>query len=132
MRRLYRCRWDKKIGGVCGGLAQYFRCDPTIIRLLFVILSFFTLFIAVLIYILAWIILPEGPNAYIEIPCKKLYRSKRNRKISGSCGGLGEYFKIDPTFIRIALLVLMVVTFGFPIILTYLVGHFIIPENPNQ
>ncbi len=41
---------------------------------------------------------------------KKLYRSRKNRMISGVCGGLGEYTGIDPTWIRIGWAVLMLFT----------------------
>lgn len=131
MRKIYRCRWDKKIGGVCGGLAQYLRCDPTIIRLLFIAVCLLTFLVPVIAYLIAWALIPLGPSTYVEIPCKKLYRSRTNRKLSGICGGLGEYFNIDPSFIRIGVIVLMFISFIFPICVSYIIGHFIIPENPG-
>ena len=39
---------------------------------------------------------------------KKLYRSKTNKKLAGVCGGLGEYFNVDPTLIRLAAILLFV------------------------
>jgi phage shock protein C len=63
-------------------------------------------------------------------PIKRLYRSKNDRVIAGICGGLGEYFKIDPVLIRI-LAVLLVLGFGSGII-AYLVGWLIIPEAPAE
>lgn len=132
MRHIYRCRWDKKIGGVCGGLGQYLRCDPTIIRICLAGLCMLTLFIPVIAYLIAWAFIPLGPSTYVEIPCKKLYRSRRNRKISGICGGLGEFFNVDPTFIRILLVVLLFISFIVPVCVSYLIGHFIIPETPDQ
>lgn len=59
-KRLFRSTTDKKIGGVCGGLAEYFDMDPLLIRLLFIIL----VIVAgggVLLYIILWIITPEKP-----------------------------------------------------------------------
>jgi phage shock protein C len=43
---------------------------------------------------------------------KKLYRSETNKVLAGVCGGLGEYFDIDPTLVRIAFIVLTVLTGG--------------------
>ena len=41
MKKLYRSNTDRKLCGVCGGLAEYFDIDPTIIRLIFVFLTLF-------------------------------------------------------------------------------------------
>ena len=50
------------LAGICGGLAAYLDIDPTIIRLLFVLATFFTLaFPGILIYLVMWIIVPEEP-----------------------------------------------------------------------
>ncbi len=133
MKKLYRCRWDKKIAGVCGGLGQYFKCDPTIIRLAVTVLFFITGIIPVAIgYAIAWLTMPRGPKVYVEIPGKKLYRSKINRKFSGVCGGLGEYFKVDATAIRVIFIIACIFTAIFPIIISYIIGMTIIPENPDQ
>lgn len=61
---------------------------------------------------------------------KKIYRSKEDRKIAGICGGLGEILSIDPTIIRLIVIFLCVITGGFPIIITYLVGWWLVPEKP--
>lgn len=59
---------------------------------------------------------------------KKLYRSKEDRKIAGVCGGLGEYFDIDPTIIRLIwLAMLFAVGSG---VLAYIIGWIIVPEKP--
>ena len=64
MKRLYRSRRERMLGGVCGGLAEYFATDPTLIRLLAVVTFFVTgCFPAVLAYIVAWAIMPEEPPA---------------------------------------------------------------------
>lgn len=60
---------------------------------------------------------------------KKLYRSRKNRKIAGVCGGIGEYFDIDPTLIRL-LWVVLVLAAGTGI-LAYILGIIIMPENPE-
>jgi phage shock protein PspC (stress-responsive transcriptional regulator) len=57
-KKLYRSLADRKIGGVCGGLAEYFAIDPTIIRLLFV-LGLLLVGGTFWAYIIMWIIIPE-------------------------------------------------------------------------
>ena len=61
IQKLYRSGEERMIGGVCGGLAEYFHVDPTIIRLGWV-LSLFIWGIGLPAYILAWIIMPQNPN----------------------------------------------------------------------
>lgn len=61
MKRLYRSRTNKILGGVCGGLGNYFNVDPVLIRLLWVIFIFISVGAGVLAYIIAWIIIPEEP-----------------------------------------------------------------------
>jgi phage shock protein C len=59
-KRLYRSVHNRKIGGVAGGLADYFAIDPTLVRLLWII-AFFVFGTGFLAYIIAWIIIPEAP-----------------------------------------------------------------------
>lgn len=59
MRRLYKSNTDKKLCGVCGGIAEYFNIDSTVVRLIFVILGF-TASSGVWIYLLAALIMPNG------------------------------------------------------------------------
>lgn len=61
MKRLYRSQTDSKIAGVCGGLAEYFNVDPTIIRVVFVILLLPGGLPGLLPYIILWIVVPLGP-----------------------------------------------------------------------
>lgn len=60
-KKLYRSYNDKKIAGVCGGIAEYFDIDPVLVRALFIIttISYAVGFIA---YIIFWIIVPERPK----------------------------------------------------------------------
>lgn len=61
---------------------------------------------------------------------KRLYKSKRDSKIAGVCGGLAEYFDIDPTIVRLIAIVLI---FGWGSgLLAYLVAALIMPSNPYQ
>lgn len=57
-KKLYRSIVDRKIGGVCGGLAEYFNIDPTIVRLLFV-LGLLLVGGTFWAYLIMWIIIPE-------------------------------------------------------------------------
>ena len=57
---------------------------------------------------------------------KKLYRSSTNYKLAGVCGGIGEYFNIDPTLIRLAWILFSVM--GGAGVLAYIIAAIIIPE----
>src|SRR6056297_3148517 len=61
---------------------------------------------------------------------KKLYRSKTDRKIAGVCGGIGEYFGVDSTLVRLAAVVLIFASGAG--LLAYLVAWAIIPERPSH
>jgi phage shock protein C len=65
-KRLMRSSTDKKIAGVCAGLADYFDLDPTIIRLVWV-LAFFFGGAGGLAYLVLWIVLPQAP-ARLDVP----------------------------------------------------------------
>lgn len=61
---------------------------------------------------------------------KKLYRSQRNKMLCGICGGLGDYFNLDPTIVRV-----LFILFGFCVgagVLIYLLCAIIIPVNPDE
>lgn len=60
---------------------------------------------------------------------KRLYLSNDNKKIWGICGGLGEYFNIDPTFIRILWVVLTIYSGFFPGVILYFILKLIIPSK---
>ena len=62
MKKLYRSSKDKKIAGVCAGLAEYFNIDPTIVRVIFVLLLLPGGLPGLLPYILLWVIVPVNPN----------------------------------------------------------------------
>ncbi|MDZ4723592.1 MAG: PspC domain-containing protein [candidate division Zixibacteria bacterium] len=61
---------------------------------------------------------------------KRMYRSATDKKIAGLCGGLGDYFDIDPTIIRIIWLA-SVLGAGFGL-LAYLIGWVVIPVEPQR
>jgi len=51
--------YDKKIAGICSGFARYFDCDPTLMRVIWLILAFGTGGIGFIAYIVAWFIMPK-------------------------------------------------------------------------
>jgi len=61
---------------------------------------------------------------------KKLYRSEKDSMIAGVCGGIAEYFDVDPTLIR--LLTVIFVLLGGAGIVAYIIAWIIIPKNPEQ
>ena len=61
MKRLYRSRTHRVIGGVAGGIGEYLDIDPVLVRILF-ILALFAGGVGFLAYIIAWIIIPEQPR----------------------------------------------------------------------
>ncbi|HTY14139.1 MAG TPA: PspC domain-containing protein [Methanoregulaceae archaeon] len=69
MKELHRSATSRVLGGVCGGIGEYLDIDPNIVRLVLIVILlfgfltiFWPLFIIVL-YIVAWILLPEKPSA---------------------------------------------------------------------
>ncbi|MBQ9167698.1 MAG: PspC domain-containing protein [Oscillospiraceae bacterium] len=64
-KRLYKSRTEKKLDGVCGGIAEYFDVDPTVIRLAWVIFSLCG-GSGILAYIICAIIIPRQPDDYVD------------------------------------------------------------------
>lgn len=65
-KKIYRSRTDRMIAGVCGGFAQYLNLDPTLVRLIMVVLIFARGF-GVLAYVVAWILVPERKEEEAEV-----------------------------------------------------------------
>jgi len=61
VKRLYRSRSDRKIAGVCGGMAHYFGIDPVIPRIVWVALILGA-GIGLLAYVICWIVIPNEPE----------------------------------------------------------------------
>ncbi len=215
-RKLHRSIHQKVLGGVCGGLAEYFNIDVIIMRVLWVL---FTLMggAGLLAYIICWIIIPQRIDPDVSFPSRKsgvglalgiilvilgvilfwssvgnyacyfpfgiyhfafpgifviiglgiliglvlsrsgqntpapdseapeseakpadaepkthttrLYRSRTFRVISGLCGGLGNYFNLDPTIVRIIWVLFAFASFGTAL-LVYIILIFVVPEEP--
>ena len=58
-KKLFRSRKNRMIAGVCGGIGEYLEIDPTVVRLIWVLLVFLSFGAAIIAYIIAWIIVPE-------------------------------------------------------------------------
>ncbi len=61
-RRLYRSGNNRILAGVCSGVAEYFKLDPTFVRILWGIIVFFPPGLGIILYILFWIFVPRNPN----------------------------------------------------------------------
>lgn len=219
-KRLYKSRVNRMIDGVCGGIAEYFGLDPTLVRIVWVLLTILG-GSGILLYIAGMIIIPTAPlfpippaaqsaaspspsssnhkfwgillvvvgtlwllsnmgiwhrwwsfswdvmlplvlvlagvaflfggRNSISIPVgqsetggsssesapahvnpaepTRLYRSRRERKLFGVCGGLGTYFGIDPTIVRVLFVVSAFASFGITI-LAYIIMAIVVPEEP--
>ncbi len=65
-RKLYRSTRDKWIGGVCGGIAEYYHMDPILVRLLWIVVTIFSMGAGIIGYILFWIFVKKYPVYYIS------------------------------------------------------------------
>jgi len=220
-KKLYKSRRNRMIDGVCGGIAEYFGIDVTIIRILFVLLGLMG-GTGLLVYVTAMIIMPTNPDfsftpdaqpqngngkrfwgillilvgttilfvnlgwlsglrwwsfsGTVIFPAlmiaaglfilmnvlkkpssaegagqgggdagarandtlegdtmgrnevRELRRSIRNRKLFGVCGGLGDYFSIDATIVRLAFVILVFASFGWAL-LVYIALGILMPEE---
>jgi phage shock protein C len=196
------------IAGVCGGVAEYLNMDPTMVRIAWILLSILPLIPGILLYIIAWFVIPKRPlnetgaratgpaapvSAFLgvlfiaigalvflgnldildweewwefswefvlpllliavgvffiarpspkpeapsaEVPTaepvtgqmRRLFRSRRDKKVGGVCGGLGSYFGIDPSMIRIAFVFFTIWPFGLGAVV-YLIMMLLVPEE---
>jgi phage shock protein C len=68
VRRLYRSRNQRMVAGVCGGIAEYSNLDPTLVRVLFILLAFVTGGCTLLAYPVLWIVVPDQPAVPASYP----------------------------------------------------------------
>ena len=113
-KRLYRDSSDKFIGGVCSGIAAYLNVDPSIVRILFAIITFGGFGLGFLAYILLWIVLPAKDIE--NYSGKRLYRNPDDRVIGGVAGGLAAYFNKNSSTIRIIFVAPMALSILFGIL----------------
>ena len=65
-KRFTRSRTERMIGGVCGGIADYFDLDPTLVRLVFVLLVLVGVGSPILLYLILWVIMPPDRSVRIQ------------------------------------------------------------------
>ena len=63
---------------------------------------------------------------------KKLRKSKTEKKICGVCGGIAEYFDVDPTLVRVCYAALSIFTTGFPGVLLYIIMMLLMPRSDYE
>lgn len=223
VRRLYRSVADRKLAGVCGGVAEHFGLDPGLVRVLWVISCFFGLAGAIA-YIVVWAIVPDNPlgmaapvrppsntGRYIwgtllivlgivwladrhdfdlfvpwrwhiywpdwlgfgvlfsivliglglylvlrgfpennfsqpyatpqasfnplgetNMNAKRLFRSRNDRMIGGVCGGMADYFNLDPSLVRVGWVLITFFSGFFLGILAYVILMAVVPEHEPE
>lgn len=67
MKRLYRSKTDRLLGGICGGIGRYYDTDPNLVRIVWVVLTLLSVGVGVIAYLAAWIIVPEEPGEETEV-----------------------------------------------------------------
>lgn len=64
IKRLYRVEQGAKLAGVCGGIAEYFNLDPSLVRLLWAAVTLFSVGAGLILYLIAACILPKKSDIY--------------------------------------------------------------------
>lgn len=131
MKQIYLSS-DKKFLGVCGGLANYLKVDPTLIRIAVACLALYTAIIpALIVYVVMSFVFPQEPEGNkAPVSDKKLMKSQSNKKLSGVCAGLAKYFGMDATVMRL-IFALSLLLFGFGLTI-YIVCLALMPSEPEQ
>lgn len=63
IKHLYRSTTNCKIAGVCGGLGEYFNVDPSIMRLLYILVILFSVGFGIIAYLVMWVVIPSEPTS---------------------------------------------------------------------
>ncbi|MBS3152567.1 PspC domain-containing protein [Candidatus Woesearchaeota archaeon] len=66
IKKLYLSEKDKKIGGVCGGIAEYLGIDSTVVRLIWIVFTLISMGLGLILYLVFWIAMPAKPGAKKE------------------------------------------------------------------
>lgn len=123
--KLYRDENRKILGGVCSGIANYFKVDPVWIRLLFA-LTAFAYGITILVYIVMWIVVPGSTELEEPEVGKKMFRDPEHKVIGGVSGGIAAYFGIDLVAVRL-LFIVFTIFFGIGFLI-YIILWIALPE----
>ena len=130
-KRLTRLPAAGQIAGVCAGLAAYFEMDVALVRLAWVILSIVPggLIGGVIVYLIAWAIVPPRPGVDGVTTGRQLRRSATDVRIAGVCAGIAEYFTIDSTVVRLLWAVLTLFPGAIVLgVLAYLLAWIVMPR----
>ncbi|MES2504207.1 MAG: PspC domain-containing protein [Myxococcota bacterium] len=129
-RKLYRCKHQNTLAGVCAGFGNYWRLDPNLIRLAVIFLALATaIFPFAILYLVFWAVIPEEESSTIHFDSHRIYRSSRNKKIAGVCDGLAEFMNWSTTAVRLWTAIIAVLTGIVPLATAYLVAWLIIPQK---
>ena len=127
-KRLYKSKDDCMLFGVCGGVAEYFGIDSTIIRLIVAVFCL-CLGTGLVAYLISALVIPSRPSEepYVRMAggTRKLRRSETDKTVCGVCGGIAEYFGIDSILVR--LLLVFFCLLGGSGIIAYIIAAIIIP-----
>lgn len=94
-KKLYRSETDKMIGGVCGGMAEYFNIDSSIVRLIFIFVLLYG-GSGLLVYLILWVVLPSSSSLDLssdEVISKNTQEIKE--KVEKSAQGIKREIKSD-------------------------------------
>jgi phage shock protein C len=116
-RRLYRSRTNRMLGGVAGGLAEYLQVDSALVRLAFAALAF-AAGAGFLGYIIAWIVIPEEPEAAAAYPLAAAPAAEPAPARAGSAGARGARLVIGAILVTIGIFLLL--DWAFPDLHLYL------------
>ena len=71
----------------------------------------------------------DGTKNIVKMEKKKLYRSMTDKKLCGVCGGIAEYFDIDPTLVRLLWVCASLFSACFPGLLAYIICALVVPQQ---
>lgn len=142
--RLHLNRRDGMIVGVCAGLADYFGLSAFVVRLAFVIATLVWPPM-LLVYGVLFLCLNDKSRSELGESLsrnrmvrhfravdygKRLYKSRRNKKLAGVCGGLADYFEISSFWVRLAFVLALFVFLGPFAILAYVIAAVMMDKEP--
>ena len=134
VRRLTRSPTNGTIAGVCAGIAEYLEVDVVLVRAAWAVFSIVpgAIIGGVVAYLVAWLVIPASTEPAPPPHGRRLTRSATDSRIAGVCGGLAEYFVVDPTPIRLLWVILSILCGAVILgVLAYLVAWLIIPRPPD-
>lgn len=112
--RLFRNENDKILGGVCSGIANSLRIDPSLVRILFALITFGGFGLGFLIYIIMWIVLPKA--SLEQNVQKRLFRNPEEKVIGGVAGGIAAYFNVEVWIPRLVFAAPLILNIAFNIV----------------